>query len=655
MQIESDKLIQMQGLYEDAYERYKPNLEEFKRRREQYLGSKKIDTANGGTDEVNYVRNITFELIESQISTQIPPAQIRPYRFNAANHALAKTLEHYLNTEIDRLPFEKLNDIDERNAEIYGGSIWLVEWDDSITTRSTQGGLKVSVISPEDFIPQPFVTEVNDMDYSFVKSSDTYDNICRKYNVEREDVEQANNEDNASDNQTVTVITCYYKDEKGLICKYTYADTLELEDIEDYWGRKTEKCAICGGTRQTCTCEKGKGVFEASELEEDEITEDLVFFNGLKYIPSRTPVMENGRIKTKDLEQIVKDEYGNTLVADIGGTLVEQKLISKVPVTKPTKVPFYKPSRFPIVIRKSISFGDDIFGLSGCDIIRDQQQTTNKLESRINEKTLNAGVTFTHGKKTKVDLTSDIFKTGIAIENLEEKNLFGIVDCKPDITGDMVRSENVYKHAQRTLGISDSYMGQEDSSADSGYAKQIQVQQTAGRFASKRVMKNAAYAEIYERMFQLTLAFADEPRPISYKDTFEGEKSEEFNRYAFLELDKAGEWYYNDEFIFATSKSEDLEKNRLTLWQEMTSNLRAGTLGNPTDIETLIYYWGIMDSLHYPRAAEIKTMLETKREKIMQAQELAQATIAQANKIKAMNGISQQNVPISESEVINGK
>lgn len=647
MKIEGNKLAHFQALFEYAERQWAPVVEKLDQYEALYKGTKKVSTVEGGEDKVSYVRNITAELIESQISTVIPPAQVRPFAYNKINHELAKIIEHFLNAIVDRLPFEKLNDKDERITYTSGGSIWLTEWDDTITTHGTRGGIKVSVLDPRNIVPQPAVFEVRDMEYFFVKTTDTYKNIERKYGVDFEDGEATGtNEDNKDSEDTATVITCYYRDDKGLVCKYVWCDNTELEDIEDYWGRKTEKCAICGGTRENCTCKKG--VFEASGLEEEPITEDLTFFDGLKVIPSRTPVIDNGIIQTEEEEQVIRNEQGIAQVEDINGMLAEKRQIEKVPETKPTKVPCYKPTLFPIVIRKNISFGDNLLGLSDCDFIRDQQEAINKTESRINEKLLNAGVALYHSKKTKIKLSSEIFNDGIELENLEEKELLGVLDFKPDISSDMVRSDNVYDHAKRTLGISDSYMGQEDNSAESGYAKQIQVQQSAGRLASKRVMKCAAYAELYEIIFQLYLAYADEPRPIAYKDAIEGYKNEEFNRYAFLELDKAGEWYYNDEFLFSTSKSDDAEKNRLSLWQGMTEQLRSGALGNPTDIATLIFYWGVMDSLHYPRANEIKKMLEEKQIKVQEAQAQAQSVIAQANALKQKLANKQAPSPIME-------
>ena len=51
---------------------------------------------------------------------------------------LAKTLEDFLRNETDRLPFEMLNDMDERITPIQGGDIFLVEWDSDRHTHETR-------------------------------------------------------------------------------------------------------------------------------------------------------------------------------------------------------------------------------------------------------------------------------------------------------------------------------------------------------------------------------------------------------------------------------------------------------------------------------------------------------------------------------------
>ena len=45
-----------------------------------------------------------------------------------------------LKNEIDRMPFEYLNDEDERTVKTLGGSAYLVEWDNALRTRVVSHG-----------------------------------------------------------------------------------------------------------------------------------------------------------------------------------------------------------------------------------------------------------------------------------------------------------------------------------------------------------------------------------------------------------------------------------------------------------------------------------------------------------------------------------
>lgn len=154
----------------------------------------------------------------------------------------------------------------------------------------------------------------------------------------------------------------------------------------------------------------------------------------------------------------------------------------------------------------------------------------------------------------------------------------------------------------------------EDRTATSGVAKEFQAAQSAGRLESKRVMKAAAYAELFELMFKFQLAYSDEPRSVSYRDHKGDIVYETFNRYDFLKQDADGVWYWNDDFLFSVDSNQALESNRTAMWQETRMNLQSGAFGDPTDIETLILFWSKMEELHYPGAGATRKFLEERRE-----------------------------------------
>ena len=192
----------------------------------------------------------------------------------------------------------------------------------------------------------------------------------------------------------------------------------------------------------------------------------------------------------------------------------------------------------------------------------------------------------------------------------------------------------VYQESRNILGITDSYQGRQDSTATSGKAKQFAAQQSAGRMESKRVMKNAAYAKLFELIFKLKLAYCDEPRPVFYQDNQGEMQYEEFNKMDFLERNENGEWRWNTDFLFSVDDSGGLATNRSALWQELTSQLQAGALGDPQSIDTLIDYWTAMEELHYPTAGKLRQRLAKRKKDMMQAQMAAtQAAVPAAGMI----------------------
>ena len=194
--------------------------------------------------------------------------------------------------------------------------------------------------------------------------------------------------------------------------------------------------------------------------------------------------------------------------------------------------------------------------------------------------------------------------------NLADVSLIRPVDLTENIQYDLLYLSQVYEEARQIIGITDSFQGRRDNTATSGKAKQFAAAQSAGRLESKRVMKNAAYAKLFEIMFKFKLAYADEPRPVTSDDVRGDRVYGMFSRYDFLEQDDAGEWYYVDDFIFSVDSAAPLASNREAMWQETRLNLQSGSFGDPSKFETLILFWGKMEQLHYPGSAETKKFLE---------------------------------------------
>lgn len=591
------------------------NMEKYRR---QYRGSKDID---GSHVEAAHVRNITYELIESQITSYLPSPAVSPKMWSDITDRCAKSVERLLAVKRNELPFEEMNDIDERFSPIYGASVWLCEWDESVTTHNTAGDIKISCFAPKRFTGQPGIKRLDDAEYCFIEFETTKEEIIRKYGVSPETAEEAARSPDAEtvqDDDTATLYICYYKDEDDNICEYIWSGDVELSDVRDYYARKRKVCRKCGKKEALCECEEPD--FELENEEYEELSADIKRSDDT-IIPAMSPVFKDGAPVMVEEERQAVDENGEPVFEDVGGVLIPVMAKALVPKMAPTRLPFYKPKRFPLKIRKNTSEEDSLFGQSDCEFIRPQQQAINKLESRIMEKMMKGGVMPYIPADATVDLDNSVFDKVLKIEE-KHNGKYGVLDMQVDVSHDTVAAERHYDHAKRILGISDSFMGQRDNSAASGYAKQLQIAQAQGRLDSKRKMKNALYAELDRTIFEYYLAFADEPRPASYKDAQGRWQNVYFNRYDFIRYDnETGEYYYDDEYLFATDASVDLESSREFLWQENRQNFQMGAYGATEDPMAQLIFWQNMERAHYPHARD---NVERLQEAIRQQAEAAE-------------------------------
>jgi len=121
-----NKLAFFEDLYKTA-KAQKTDIEvAMQRNKAQYDGSDEID---GSSEKAKVVRNITYELIESQVSSTIPAPSVNSQVWSEREERNAKNAEQLLTALRNKLPFEKHNDLDERYSPIYGASVWLIEWD----------------------------------------------------------------------------------------------------------------------------------------------------------------------------------------------------------------------------------------------------------------------------------------------------------------------------------------------------------------------------------------------------------------------------------------------------------------------------------------------------------------------------------------------
>lgn len=609
----TDNLTLWQARLQRNESAYTHRLAAMDEREQIYKGSRKIDKRVIGdyTDEAAHVRNLTAEIIEAQVNSSIPQPKVTAMR--QEDEHKAKLIEDMLRNELNRLPMEQLNDQQERTVPIQGGGMFLVEWDNTQRSHTTVGELVVSLLNPKQVIPQDGVyTSIEDMDYIILKMPQTKEYIKRRYGVDvkteteqEPDVKSEANQNPADD--MVTQYIAYYRNSKGGIGLYSWVCDTELEDIDDYQARRVKRCKQCGEAKpiEGDVCPKCGAKEWTSEMQEYEtLTQPVVQSDG----------------------NVIMPYY---VMAD--GSMI------------PTMIPYYKPDIYPVVLQKNVSIFGEFLGDSDVDKIKDQQNTANRIETKIVEKLVKSGSYLVLPDEAVIRADAEDMKV-IRPGSAASAQLISVKDMEGNITQDLTYLAQVYEEARQIIGITDSFQGRKDTTATSGVAKEFSAAQAAGRLESKRVMKDAAYAQLFEAMFKFKLAYADEPRPVTSRDLQGNTVYEEFNRYDFLEQDVTGEWYWNDQFLFSCDTSTPLANNREAMWQETRENLQTGAFGDPTDVRTLILFWTKMELLHYPGAADTKAFLEQRLQEQMQQEMMMQQQMIQQAQQQAQADVMAQAV-----------
>ena len=254
-----------------------------------------------------------------------------------------------------------------------------------------------------------------------------------------------------------------------------------------------------------------------------------------------------------------------------------------------------------MVIRKNVSAYNRFMGMSDCECIHELQQMANKIFTKAYKKALKAGSIMTKPLDSSFQLSDeDVSVAGL--KTPQEASLYRSIlfDFFPE--KDLAILDKLYYMAKSIMGITDTYQGKSDPTAQSGRAKEILVAQSAGRQLSKRVMKNAAYARRYELMFKYMLAYSDEPRVYSTLDENGMPVESVFNRYDFLVCDAFGNWTYDDNYLFSVDESGVSGENKLQLLADLRTDFAMGAYGDPRDPQTMLRYWREKEIIGYPNA-----------------------------------------------------
>lgn len=604
------------------------------RREKQYEGDHTIYAPDGSVAAdslASHVRNVSFEVIETQVDSTIPAPKVTAVR--QEDEELASIIESMLRDVMDRLPSERLNDEGERLSPVQGGYGLLVDWLDSVSGKDWLGDLKVSLVHPYSIVPQAGVTQVSDMDFFFLKTPQTKRQIRKFYGVsvagEDESDPDARRLGASADttDELVTMVTVYYRNAKGGIGRLRWVNDTVLEDLEDYQLRRVHRCTVCGAVGDGKKCAYcGSRRFEDEVMEDEELTEDITLRDGT-VIPSVSEV---------------RDELGQPVATDTllpqmqpGGTaavIAPQAAFRQ----EPTRIPYYKPDVFPLVIRKNVSMPGRFWGSSDLDAIFDQQNSLNKICTKLNTKVLSGG-SFTT-VPTGARFINDRDGVRVEVDNPADLEKIRTFNTQVDISTDLTMMAQLYEQARQTIGITDSMQGRKDPTATSAVAKEFSAQQAAGRLESKRVMKRAMYQDLFEAIFKWMLAYCDEPRAIRRTDEHGDVQYVTFDRHDFLYRDEAGDWQYNTDFLFSCDGSAPLAADRQALWKETRMNFQEGALGSTQEVATLLRFWEQMEKLHYPMAGDMVKSLKSQMESQQAAQASSQTVPAGADVLAGLTG-----------------
>ncbi len=606
-----ERLRKWQAWMEANENAWAPEREKMDRREQLYTADHALRPLtdndrkkDGSCRKTSHVWNIVAENIESEIDAAIPAPKVTARREKDAH--LAQVIEAMLKNELDRLPMEELNDMQERTVPIQGGGLFLVEWDNNQRTACTVGETTVSVQHPKKFIPQDGVySSLDDMDAFGMKLAQTKSFIRKRYGVDVTDQQEQDPElrgagGAAAAEDLVTQYVVYYRNETGGVGMFSWVGDTVLVDLEDYQARQVRRCVKCGTP-------------EPVDLEVLDLPtwDGQPMGTGHRVDKGVCPTCGGRVFETRpaETELLLLPAPEDYLPQEGDGAICESDEQGNVHYYTLQEVPSYKPDVFPVVLQKNVSVFGQLLGDSDVDKIADQQNTVNRMEQKIIERLVRAGSVITKPATTHMPTSSDDSQEWV-LSNAAEKQLIDVYQFSGNLEYEMAYLSQVYEEARRVLGITDSYQGRKDTTATSGKAKEFSAAQAAGRMQSKRVMKNAAYARLFEILFKFKLAYCDEPRDIVRTGAGGENIYDQFNRLDFLERDEDGNWRWIDDFLFSTDPASTLSQNRQAMWQETTSNLQSGAFGDPTQLQTLILYWSKMERLGYPDAGATRKYLE---------------------------------------------
>jgi hypothetical protein len=259
--------------------------------RKAYLGTLNaldMKTGEESKRKSKQLRKMIYELIEAKIDNTIPMPKITPRR--KEDLALVDVTENYLKFEIDRMLSEQENDRSERATYIDGTSWYKICWDSLDSNYERSGDCRIDVLLADQVVPEPGVKNYKLMNYCFERSQVSISRIYDLYGRLMLPLETGNN--------TVEVISYYYKNKNGVVGRFMYCNHSKqvIAWDKDWQIRKVRVCYTCGTINPIGDyCKNcGAATFRYINAEKEILEEDLVRY---------TILMRQVRAKTLQIMQ----------------------------------------------------------------------------------------------------------------------------------------------------------------------------------------------------------------------------------------------------------------------------------------------------------------------------------------------------------------
>lgn len=556
-----------------------------------YLGTKhvrkNINNQSSVTSKLaNNVRNAAYEMIESQVNTQIPQPTVRSKM--PGFDWLAKLTKSKLINDLDESCINKIHDENERLTPIYGLSLVMLAWNPDFKHNLYNGEKKFINIDPKQLIPQPRVYDLQKMDYFFIELPATKKSILDKYGVDVDDEAESEPGLNVLDDDTVntgkagatdelvTEVMMFYRDDEGDVGLYVFVNNTELLDADKFYLPKVMECQECGqenpqGVKvcEYCGAKKLKRVNKDYEV----INKPLIL----------SPIEFNDNTKT-----VETDEKGQLKVITNTFTKVIERNVEAG-----SKVKRFKPTTYPVIVRINTPHQYKFGGQSDLAVISDQLVSLSKIISKIEEKIIMSGSIVAVPENAQFTLTDQVYQ--VIKMSPADAQLLRVETLQADIQQDILYAREQYEMLKSTLGITDSFQGKNEVSAESGKAKQLKIQQSAGRLGSKMFNKFDSYSQLFKLMFEFDLCFTNEIRPFVMRDSNGSDDWGHFDKHEFLVQDNAGEWYYNADMIINADASSGMPNDIMFLLEQTQLQYQSGLIDKKQ-------YWTILKNIGFPNA-----------------------------------------------------